>query len=215
MKVLEDKLNDSKYNNEFSHELLKHKDLFEKIYQVCGNKFSSKIGSYLFNGKSYSYYLNMYDKQKLLYEKTKDIDTALEIGTYMGHSLLIMLIANPKLKITCIDIDSTFSSPATSFLQSCFPQSQIEFICGNSVDVLPLIKNKFNFFHIDGKHHNKIITQEFFLCKNISDPQEMKVVFDDSEDCQPLLTHIRENFKIIEDHTPGCEWTNTYMRIKL
>lgn len=215
MQVLRAKITESRYNNDFSLRLLENEDLFEKIYQVCGNKFSSKIGSYLFNGKNYTYYIDMYDKQKLLYDTCKTVNNALEIGTYMGHSLMIMLIANPKLKATCIDIDSTFSLPATNFLQECFPQSKIEFIRGNSVEVLPTLKNRFDFFHIDGKHHNKIITEEFFLCKTLSSNEEMKVIFDDSDDCLPLLDHLRNNYSIIDENTPGCDWTNTYMRIKL
>lgn len=215
MKILESKLQDPKYDNTFTRELIKYQELFKEIYQVCGNRFSSKIGSYLFNGKEYRYYINMYDKQKLLFDTCKNINTALEIGTYMGHSLMLMLIANPKLKITCIDIDPTYSAPATSFLQTCFPESEINFICGNSTDVLPTIKNSFDFFHIDGKHHNKIITEEFFMCKSLNNGEEMQVIFDDSIDCQPLLLHIRENYSVLEDKTPGCEWTNTYMRIKI
>ena len=215
MKILESKLQELKYDNDFTRELIKYQKLFGEIYQVCGNGFSSKIGSYLFNGKEYKYYINMYDKQKLLFDACKNVDTALEIGTYMGHSLSLMLMANPKLNITCIDIDSTYSAPATSFLQTCFPESKINFICGNSTDVLPTIKTNFDFFHIDGKHHNKIITEEFFMCKNLNRESEMKVIFDDSADCQPLLSHVRENYPVLEDNTPGCEWTNTYMRIKI
>ena len=53
------------------------------------------------------------------------------------------------------------------------------------------------------------------MCKNLNRESEMKVIFDDSADCQPLLLHIRENYSVLEDKTPGCEWTNTYMRIKI
>ena len=50
----------------------------------------------------------MFEKQKLLFDLSKKSKTILEIGVYMGHSLLIILLANPKAKITCIDIDDTF-----------------------------------------------------------------------------------------------------------
>ena len=44
-----------------------------------------------------------------------------------------MLIANPYAKITCIDIDDTYSGPATRYLQKKFPNSQIEFIKSDSL----------------------------------------------------------------------------------
>jgi hypothetical protein len=215
LKELELRIEDSKYNNEFTKKLIENSYLFDDIYKVCGNTFSRKIGSYLFNGKTYEYYFGMYDKQKLIFEKVKDCPNVLEIGTYMGHSLMLMLLGNPYLNATCIDIDKTFSKPATTFLQTKFPNSKIEFICGNSVDVLPTLDTKFDFFHIDGKHNNKMIAQEFSLCKSLSKTNEMKVLFDDSETCQPLLAYIRENYDVIEEYTPICEWQNTFMKIRI
>jgi hypothetical protein len=215
MQDLEHRLSENHYNNEFSKKLIENEYLFNGIHKACGNTFSRKIGSYLFNGKTYEYYIGMYDKQKLIFDKVKDCSNVLEIGTYMGHSLMLMLIANPRLNVTCVDIDSTFSQPATTFLQEKFLKSKVNFICGNSVEVLPGIKEKFDFFHIDGKHNNKMITQEFNLCKNLSKTNEMKVLFDDSETCQPLLTYIRENFEVIEEFTPNCEWQNTFMKIRI
>jgi hypothetical protein len=215
LKELERRLNEDHYNNDFSRKLIEHGYLFDDIYNACGNTFSRKIGSYLFNGKNYEYYIGMYDKQKLIFDKVKEFSNVLEIGTYMGHSLMLMLISNPRLRITCVDIDPTFSKPSTSFLQEKFSKSKINFICGNSVEVLPTITEKFDFFHIDGKHNNKMITQEFNLCKNLSSTNEMNILFDDSETCQPLLTHIRENFEVIEEFTPNCDWQNTFMKIRI
>ncbi|NBP59124.1 hypothetical protein EBU71_21745, partial [bacterium] len=117
MIILKNSIHEPLYNNQFSLDLIKHEDTFNKIYDECGKSFSRKIGSYLFDGKSYEYYIGMYNKQKLLYDTCKTVTSVLEIGTYMGHSLMIMLISNPMLNVTCIDIDSTFSKPATDFLK--------------------------------------------------------------------------------------------------
>jgi predicted O-methyltransferase YrrM len=59
----------------------------------------------------------MFEKQKLLFNLAKKNKSVLEIGVYMGHSLLIMLLANPKLKITCIDIEDHYSLPAIKYLK--------------------------------------------------------------------------------------------------
>ena len=85
---------------------------FNEIYKKCGNSFHVGWGSYLFNGHNYLYDSRMLEKQKLIFELAKDNKSILEIGVYMGHSLLIMLLANPKLNITCFDIEDRYSLPA-------------------------------------------------------------------------------------------------------
>ena len=110
----------AKYNTEFTNKLLKHKNIFYEIYSACGNKFHNGCGSYLFDGQTYKYCDLMYDKQELLFNSVKDVKNVLEIGTYMGHSLLIMLLSNPELKITCIDISDKYTGPAVTILNKYF-----------------------------------------------------------------------------------------------
>jgi hypothetical protein len=200
-------------SDEFAIELIKNQNIFYELYDVCGQSFNRKHGSYLFNGKEYEYYFPMYNKQKLMFDKIKSANKALEIGTYMGHSLLIMLIANPKLKITTIDIDPRYSKPATDYLKTKFPEADINFICGSSLDVLPTITEKFDFFHIDGRHNNDMITTEFEFCYNLKETNSIQFIFDDAETCQPLLENIRKNFKVLEEIKPDSEWYNTYMHL--
>ena len=200
-------------NDDFAKSFIQHQNIFLDIYKICNYNFNRKVGSYLFNGKSYEYYYGMYEKQKLLYDTCRNIEDALEIGTYMGHSLLIMLMSNPKIKVTCIDIDATYSEPATKFLQEKFPKAEIIFINANSTDILPKIKKTFDFFHIDGKHSNKMIEQEFEMCCNMSKDKEIKIIFDDSEFCMPLLEKIKLKFKILEKYTTSCEYRYTFVKL--
>ena len=93
---------------------------FQNILKVCDNRFEKGCGSYLFDGQNYRYFEEYKDKQILLFEKVQNKTNVLEIGTYMGHSLLIMLLSNPNLKITCIDINDEFSFPATEYLKKIF-----------------------------------------------------------------------------------------------
>ena len=65
-----------------------------------------------------------------LFEKAKISNSVLEIGTYMGHSLLIMLLANPKLKVTTIDMVEKYSKASTDYLQNEFPDAKIKFLKG-------------------------------------------------------------------------------------
>ena len=186
---------------------------FKNIFKVCSFKFEKGCGSYLFDGSTYKYQIDTYLKQKLLYEKSKNKKNILEIGTYMGHSLLIMLIANPKARITCIDIDDEFSLPAVNYLKKKFPLSKITFIKGSSLDVLKKLKQTYDFFHIDGTHKNKIVTKEFYLCMKIMKKGNVEFIFDDVDNINILIKNIKSTYKIIEQKTPKCSNRNSYINI--
>ena len=172
---------------------------FEEIYKACGNTFSLGCGSYLFDGLNYRYDKKLYyNRQKVLYDLAKESSFALEIGVYMGHSLLIMLLANPNISIVGIDIDEKYSDPAIRYLRKNFRNAKITFIKGNSLDILPnLIKKdmSFDLFHIDGNHENSIITKEFQYCTKLVKKNKMTLVLDDISCCIPFKNNILKNFK--------------------
>jgi hypothetical protein len=207
--------NFSQFDNEYKYKIIEAEHIFQKIYEECNCKFREECGSYLFDGKQYKYQIETYPKQKLLYDVAKEVSSILEIGVYMGHSLLIMLLANPNLKITCIDIDDKFSGPAVRVLQENFKLAEINFIHSDSLKALPNLKDKFDLFHIDGSHNSETITQEFMHCKNLSKSEIIKVILDDVDCCRLLEKHILENYCVIEHTTPNCLWTNSFFKIKL
>lgn len=211
MKNLKQKIKEKNFNNKFSLKLLNAERHFNNIYKVCSFKFEKGCGSYLFNGKTYDYQIETYEKQKLLFEKSKNKKNILEIGSYMGHSLLIMLLANPRARITCIDINDEFSKPAINYIQKKFPLSKITFIKGSSLKILKKIEKKFDFFHIDGAHKNKIVTKEFYLCMNIIKTKNIEFVFDDVDNIQTLIKNIKSTYKIINQVAPNCVNRNQYI----
>ena len=213
MQDLKKAINEDVYNNDFSQKLLLAEKHFNNIYKECNNTFIPRGGSYLFNGKKYKYFIGMYPKQKLLYDVAKDAKNVLEIGVYMGHSMLIMLISNPKLKITGIDIDNKYSKPATDYLAKEFPEATIEFIHGDSLKVLPNLKKKYDLFHIDGHHKNDFISEEFIHCLNLNENKKFKVVFDDIDFCLPLRKNILSSFHYTKNIVPVCPWRNCYIEI--
>jgi hypothetical protein len=206
----------AKYNTEFTNKLLKHKNIFYEIYSACGNKFHNGCGSYLFDGQTYKYCDLMYDKQELLFNSVKDVKNVLEIGTYMGHSLLIMLLSNPELKITCIDISDQYTGPAVTILNKYF-NNVITFIHRDSLSALKIIDQKFDFFHIDGHHENNYITNEFMLVQKLNDRSDniLKVIFDDQNCLEQLQYEINNNYKVIKKVIPNCAWNNIYFEIQL
>ena len=210
-----------KYNTEFTNRLFENKHIFYEIYEACGNKFSSPCGSYLFDGQTYKYCDLMYKKQELLYESVKNVSTVLEIGVYMGHSILIMLLSNPDLKITCIDIDDTFALPAVTVLNRYFDNA-ITFIHSDSLEALTTLSNNksvFDFFHVDGFHENDYIRNEFLMLINIkkNNPADniFRVLFDDADCLQELQINIWLSLNVIKIIRPSCPWRNVYFEIQL
>lgn len=204
----------SKYNTEFTHRLLLNSNIFYEIFEACGNKFWDGCGSYLIDGATYEYCGFMYPKQQLLYDSVKNSKTVLEVGTYMGHSLLIMLLSNPTLKITCIDIDDTYSLPAITVLNRHF-NNAIQFIHSDSLLALETLHDKFDFFHIDGEHNNNYVTNEFELIKNLSSNDHLRIIFDDQQGLGDVQNKIFKNYNVITTIKPECTWNNVYFEIEL
>jgi hypothetical protein len=204
------------YNTEFTNRLLENKHIFYEIYEACNKKFSRGCGSYLFDGQTYTYSKVMYEKQELLYNSVKNATSVLEIGTYMGHSLLIMLLANPSLKITCIDISDEFTGSAVRVLNKYF-NNAIRFIHSDSLTALSTITDTFNFFHIDGHHDVNYITQEFNIIKNFNKTTTniLHIIFDDQDCLVPLQNYIITNYKVLKHVIPSCKWNNVYFELQL
>tara|TARA_B100000787_G_scaffold165376_1_gene149174 strand:- start:1345 stop:2136 length:792 start_codon:yes stop_codon:yes gene_type:complete len=213
MKTLQEELKKNNHKNDFTLKLIDSEIHFQNILKECNYEFEYGTGSYLFEGKKYEYSIEMYPKQKLLYDIASNAQNILEIGTYMGHSILIMLLANPKANITCIDINDRYSHPSINYLKKAFPLSSINFIKGNSLDILPSLSEKFDLFHIDGSHLNHVIVKEFNFCRKISKSNKIKIIFDDIESCLKLKKNITSSFSISSFYEPVCKWGNCYMEI--
>jgi len=205
-----------KYNTEYTNRLLKSEHIFWELYESCNNNFIYGCGSYLFDGATYKYEASMYTKQELLYNKVKTAEHVLEIGTYMGHSLLIMLLSNPALKITCIDIDATFTGPAVKLLNMYF-NNAITFLHMDSLTGLNSLASQgqsFDFFHIDGDHNDSLISSEFNMLWPLNKGPTLKVIFDDEETMRRLQINICRTYTVLQSIHPGCRWSNAYYEIK-
>ena len=219
MQNLKKKLNESLFNNEYSKNIIEAEVHFKNIYKECGNKFLKNCGSYLIDGQSYNYCIDFYPKQKFLFDiikkRKKDINV-LEIGTYMGHSLMLMLIANKYLSITCVDIDDTFSKPATEYLKKNFPHAKIEFIKGDSLKIIKSLKKKYDLFLIDGTHRNTQVTREFTYCiNNLMNTNEADFILDDITHAEPLKKNIFFTFSIKETESFNVPNGNLFFQIEL
>jgi hypothetical protein len=186
---------------------------FERLYFVNKKKFYKGYGSYLFNGKQYVYDGSLYEKQKLLFNLCKANNKILEIGTYLGHSVLIMLLANPKINITAIDISDVYAKPSLDYLQKQFPDAKINFIKNDSIKELNNLKKKFDLFHVDGAHEHEVISKEFLFLLKLGQNKKIKILFDDLY-CMPhLKDNILKNFQIKKHFSPDMEYPSWYVEI--
>jgi len=190
--------------------------IFLDIFKNC-KVYKCGCGSYLFDGITYDYDPKMYEKQKLLYEKAKNATNLLEVGVYMGHSLFIILLANPTLNIVCIDIDDFLSKPAIDVLVNNFPNASINFIKGNSNDVLPTLDKTFDLFHIDGDHTPAYINREFEICLTKAMPKDIYFIFDDYDlfpsTVDNFSKYSSEHYKAIFTTIPNCAWRNALINL--
>ena len=200
-------------NNEIKKKIYLIKYHFNQIYKIYKKKFNYGCGSYLFDGQNYQYQKTMIEKQKLLYNLSKTSSHILEIGVYMGHSMLIMLLANPKANITCIDIDPTYSIPSVSYLRKEFPNAKINLIINDSVKALKKINKKFDLIHIDGNHQIKKVYLEFLLSLKKFKKNEVNLLFDDIENILPIKRCILKCFNT-KTLQPKSNYTNFYVKIK-
>lgn len=134
-----------------------------------------------------------FDKQVnfILASSKQNINNVLEIGFNAGFSALLMLISNPNLKITCVDICSH------EYTILCFKKmkeifgDRINILCGSSVDVLPkLIGEQYDMIHIDGCHLVNIaeidIKNSLQLCKSGT-----ILIMDDTDNIELLKVWLR------------------------
>jgi len=187
---------------------------FYQLHKYQKKDFRMHWGSYLFDGKEYKYDERMIDKQNLLYQSASEASSVLEIGTYLGHSLLIMLSSNEKLNITSIDISSKYAKNACEYLKKKFPLASIKFIEGNSLLKLKNINDKYDLFHIDGDHQIDIITKEFNLIKKLR-KKNLNVIFDDFDCCIDLINNILSTYDILKVKKTTCYNRNILIQIKL
>lgn len=193
----------------------KIKKNFQGIYKACGNKFWFTCGSYLIDGQKYKYDKRMLGKQILLYNLAKENSRILEIGVYMGHSMLIMLTSNPKLKITGLEIDNRFAPKAVNYLKKKFTNSKLELILGDSIKNLEKIRSDYDLYHIDGDHNPLKIYKEIYACIKLHKKNKIKILFDDVDMMKCVEKVLFYCFKIQKFIKPKSRYRNLYVEMLL
>jgi predicted O-methyltransferase YrrM len=196
-----------------SRKLLENFHHFENIYKVLDGKFEYGWGSYLFNGTKYKYMRELLTKQEALYQVGEKSNSCLEIGVYLGHSLLILLLSNPNLKITCVDNDPRFAPKVVEYLNANF-NNRITFYLGDAVEVVNGLSDndKFDFIHIDADHNEPAVNAQFLASKRLA-KDDAFIVFDDYEAVRKLIDGWISGGILKHVRTPWCLWTNIVTKL--
>jgi hypothetical protein len=180
---------------------------FEALHGVLEGKWIHGWGSYLFNGQTYTYQRDTLKKQEALFRVGQASTHILEVGVYVGHSLLILLISNPDLKITCIDIDGRYSPKVVDYLNTHFG-NRITFHLGDAVTIMKTMDtDSFDAIHIDADHVIPAVTAQFSEATRLAKIGSY-VVFDDYEALRQAIDSWISNKQLQHVETPWCLWTN-------
>ena len=106
------------------------------------------------------------------------VSNVLEIGFNSGFSALLMLLANPNLKLTCVDIcEHRYTIPCFNQLKQDFGD-RIQIVPGSSMDVLKFINDKFDLVHIDGSHVTEIAENDIIYSYKLCNMNGMLIMDD-------------------------------------
>lgn len=165
--IVENNKQDNYKNYDNSNKLLKIDNIINKTHNLIesellkiSNSFNQELEGGIFNEhKTNSLSYKYKDKQNNICDVllNNNIKTVLEIGFNTGFSTLLMLMTNPNIKLTCVDIcQHLYVIPCYEWIYKRFPD-RIEFVKGASEDVLPKLiqqNRHYDMIHIDGGHGN-------------------------------------------------------------
>jgi len=169
-----------------------YKENLKQLNEIALSTNEPIEGNVFYNHNSME--LNMIEqgfrnKRKNLTLAAMTFSDALEIGFNAGHSALLMLTANPHLKLTYIDICShRYTLPCFQYLRSVF-EGRIELINSNSLHAFPSLAfnyGNFDLFIIDGGHGIDVAETDLFNVIKFGRRGSI-ILFDDS-DFPPLRT---------------------------
>lgn len=116
----------------------------------------------------------------------KNIKNVLDIGFNSGFSTLLMLLSNPSVRVTCVDLGKhRYTIPCYANLKDFFGD-RINIIIGDSRETLLTMNENFDLIHIDGGHTNDVAESDIINCYRNS--KNGTILIMDDYDYSPLHT---------------------------
>ena len=167
-----------------------------KIIPIVQNFNTYYEGNIFSLDRTYNYNKDFLDKQKniIICCKQPGVKNVLNIGFNSGNSTLLMLLSNPSIKITCVDIKShMYVEPCFNIINNLF-KNRITFLSGNSIDILKNLNDKFDLIHIDGSINNDVVKLD--IKNSIRLAKLNSILIMDDYDYEPIKTLWDFNVKL-------------------
>jgi predicted O-methyltransferase YrrM len=122
----------------------------------------------------------IYNLLKLSENKSK----ICEIGVNAGHSLLLMVSANPEAEYLIFDLGGhVYTRPCVQYIKNAYPSTKITEVYGDSnITLKKYIESNelhtFDLIHIDGGHETATVENDFTCTQELL-TKDGVVVFDD------------------------------------
>lgn len=170
----------------------------ERSGEPCEGNLFTNCGSWNLDPGKVGKQKNLFSLARSLQHRGNHPPRILEIGFNAGHSVCLMLLANPDAIVTTFDLgEHAYVKPCAAVLQSYFGKDRLELIVGSSVKTLPAYHlshpgETFDLLHIDGGHQFLIATADMANCRalahrfpqgsqNETEIQRSLVVLDDTD----------------------------------
>ena len=194
----------------------KTKDFINKNLLPIIKSTGEKLEGNIFMLHETTEYTNVFLEKQInfiLASSKQNIKNILEIGFNAGFSALLMLITNPNINLTCVDICShRYTVLCYNKMKEIFGD-RINLISGSSVDVLPRLNGKYyGLIHIDGCHLVEIAEKDIKNSLQLCRPGTL-LIMDDTDDINLLrvwlkyaikykfLTFLKGNFVQTKHHS--------------
>ena len=128
----------------------------------------------------------------------KNITNVMEIGFNAGFSTLLMLLSNPKLKITCFDLgEHSYTLPCYEKIKEIVGEDRIKIIIGDSTKTLKEINETYQLIHIDGGHSTDVADSDIIESIRLSANNTILIMDDyDFPNLHELWDRYINNYKL-------------------
>jgi hypothetical protein len=168
------------------------------VIQNSGGYLEGNIYNF---GPDMTYTPEYYVKQQniILCATNLNVKKVLEIGFNSGFSTLLMLLSNPNIHITCVDINiHPYTVPCYNIIKEYFGD-RVNLIIGDSTLVVPTIKDTFDLIHIDGAHDTAIAEKDIINSIALCNDNCILIMDDtDMDDLNILWSKYSEEYNLSE-----------------
>jgi predicted O-methyltransferase YrrM len=137
-----------------------------------------------------------------------------EVGFNAGHSLLLMLDANPTAEYVLFDLGThAYTRPCFEYLRAAYPSTSMTILYGDSKETLPAYQGSFDLMHIDGGHLLPELTSDYTQSLRLIQPG-CPIVFDDTD--YPTIANFLDAKRAAGEvrqytETPGLKSTGRHL----